>query len=279
MDLCNYHTHCDFCDGKAPAEEFVKAAVAAGFHSYGISSHAPLPFRTNWTLERERVPAYLAEVERLKRKYAPVMELYVGMEIDYVTEEWNPSSAYFRELPLDYRVGAVHFVAGAGGEFMDIDGPADIFQANMRRLFDGDLRRLVEAYFDASERMVEAGGFDFIAHPDKIAMNALTVDAEVTEREWYENRVRAYFALVADRGVMMEVNTKVYCQRGMMFPDRRYFKWLGEMGVPLLVNADTHVPGYVNDGRARAFEWLSEAGVRSTMRLRKGKWEEVAIND
>ena len=29
MDLCNYHTHCDFCDGKAPAEEFVKAAVAA----------------------------------------------------------------------------------------------------------------------------------------------------------------------------------------------------------------------------------------------------------
>ena len=189
MDLCNYHTHCDFCDGKAPAEEFVKAAVAAGFHSYGISSHAPLPFRTNWTLERERVPAYLAEVERLKRKYAPVMELYVGMEIDYVTEEWNPSSAYFRELPLDYRVGAVHFVAGAGGEFMDIDGPADIFQANMRRLFDGDLRRLVETYFDASERMVEAGGFDFIAHPDKIAMNALTVDAEVTEREWYENRV------------------------------------------------------------------------------------------
>ena len=279
MDLCNYHSHCDFCDGKAPAEEFVRAAIGAGFHSYGISSHASLPFSTRWSLERDEVPAYLAEVERLKRKYAGDIELYAGMEIDYLDEDWNPATAYFRELPLDYRIGSVHFVKDADGELMDIDGPSEDFRANLWRQFGGDLRRVVEAYFDASTRMVEAGGFDFIAHPDKIAMNASTVDAGVADEPWYRERVRAYFELVARRGLMMEVNTKAYRTRGMMFPDRRYFKWIGELGIPLLVNADTHLPSLVNDNRALAFEWLREAGVRSTTRLRGGKWEEVAIND
>lgn len=279
MDLCNYHSHCDFCDGKAPAEEFVKAAIAAGFHSYGISSHAPLPFSTRWSLEREEVPAYLDEVERLKRKYAGDIELYMGMEIDYLTEDWNPSTAYFQRLPLDYRIGSVHFVTSPAGEFMDIDGPFEDFAANVRRLFGGDLRRVVEAYFAASRRMVMAGGFDFVAHPDKIAMNASQADAGVTDTEWYRQLAQEYFALVAERGVMMEVNTKAYRRRGMMFPDVRYFRTLGELGVPLLVNADSHLPELVNDSRDEAFRYLKDAGVRSTMRLHGGKWEKVAINN
>lgn len=279
MDLCNYHSHCDFCDGKAPAEEFVRAAIEAGFHGYGISSHAPLPFETRWTLRREDVPAYLAEVERLKKKYAGEIEVYAGMEIDYLDEAWNPASAYFQALPLDYRIGSIHFVKNEAGELMDIDGPSADFRVNVERLFGGDLRRVVEAYFDASMRMVEAGGFDFIGHADKIGMNASTVDAEVTCRPWYEARVREYFAFAAERGMMMEVNTKAYGRRGLMFPDRKYFRLLGELGVPLMVNADTHLPALVNDNRALAFEWLREAGVHATMSLRGGKWVEVEITD
>ena len=65
MDLCTYHSHCDFCDGKAPAEDFVKATIEAGFHSYGISSHSPLPFETRWSLSKRNVEAYLMEIKRL----------------------------------------------------------------------------------------------------------------------------------------------------------------------------------------------------------------------
>ena len=43
----NYHSHCSFCDGKAPMEEFIKEAIRQGFSAYGISSHAPLPFATH----------------------------------------------------------------------------------------------------------------------------------------------------------------------------------------------------------------------------------------
>lgn len=277
MDLCNYHSHCDFCDGKAPAETFVKAAIAAGFHSYGISSHSPLPFRTKWSLDRENVPAYLREVDRLKSKYGHDIELYVGMEIDYLDDLWNPSIVYFQDLPLDYRIGSVHFVKNSEDKLMDMDGPLDEFRINLHNLFGGDLRCLVEAYFDASMRMVEAGGFDFIAHADKIAMNASLVDPSVVEESWYKKRILEYFTLIAEKNLMMEVNTKAYRRLGMMFPDRRYFKWLNEHGVRFLVNSDCHLPEFVNDGRALAFEWLREVGVKSTMRLLKGKWEETPI--
>ena len=103
----NYHSHCSFCDGKAPMEDFVEEAVRQGFAAYGISSHAPFPFPARWTLEAERMAAYLAEIDRLKAAYADRIELYAGLEIDYLNEQSNPASDYFQKLPLDYRIGSV----------------------------------------------------------------------------------------------------------------------------------------------------------------------------
>ena len=100
MNLTNYHSHCSFCDGKAPMEDFVKSAIAAGFTSYGISSHAPLPFETCWTLSQERVPDYLQEIGRLKQRYAGEIEIYAGLEIDYLNEESHPAIPRFQEFPV-----------------------------------------------------------------------------------------------------------------------------------------------------------------------------------
>ena len=48
-NLTNYHSHCDFCDGHAPMELFVREAVKEGFSSYGVSSHAPFPVPVSYT--------------------------------------------------------------------------------------------------------------------------------------------------------------------------------------------------------------------------------------
>ena len=50
-NLTNYHSHCLYCDGRANMEDFIRFAISEGFTSYGISSHAPLPFSTAWTME------------------------------------------------------------------------------------------------------------------------------------------------------------------------------------------------------------------------------------
>ena len=121
-NLTNYHSHTSFCDGKAPMEAFIAEAVRQGFTSYGVSSHAPLPFRTRWTIDdREQTGLYLQEFARLKRLYGDRIELYVGLEIDYMDEDQQPANDYFQSLPLDYRIGSVHLLHSTQGEIVDID--------------------------------------------------------------------------------------------------------------------------------------------------------------
>ena len=69
-NLTNYHSHCDFCDGHAPMELFVREAVKEGFSSYGISSHAPFPVQNGCNMQKEKMTAYLEEFRRLKRLYS-----------------------------------------------------------------------------------------------------------------------------------------------------------------------------------------------------------------
>ena len=114
-NLTNYHSHCLYCDGRANMEDFIRFAISEGFTSYGISSHAPLPFSTAWTMEWDRMDDYLSEFSRLKKKYADKIELAIGLEIDYLNEESNPSLPCFQKLPLDYRIGSVHMLYSPEG--------------------------------------------------------------------------------------------------------------------------------------------------------------------
>ena len=122
-NLTNYHSHCLYCDGRANMEDFIRFAISEGFSSYGISSHAPLPFSTAWTMEWDRMDDYLSEFSRLKEKYADKIELAIGLEIDYLNEESHPAIPRFQELPLDYRIGSVHMLYSPQGKVVDIDNP------------------------------------------------------------------------------------------------------------------------------------------------------------
>lgn len=279
MNLTNYHSHCNFCDGKASIEEFVKSAISAGFTAYGVSSHAPLPFTTRWTIVGERVPAYLKELGELKKKYAGEIELYSGMEIDYLSDTQNASIPYFQDLPLDYRIGSVHLIYTDEGEIVDTDTNCDNFRQLVDQYFKGDTEQAVVRYFDASMRMVEAGGFDFIGHTDKISWNAEYSRQGVTSEKWYERKREDLFAAIARKGLMMEINTKAFQTRGCFFPGREHFALIGEMGIPVIVNSDAHLPALVNAGRPEALRALKEAGFRSVRELHAGKWVEVEINE
>ena len=138
-NLTNYHSHCLYCDGRANMEDFIRFAISEGFTSYGISSHAPLPFSTAWTMEWDRMDDYLSEFSRLKKKYADKIELAIGLEIDYLNEESNPSLPCFQKLSLDYRIGSVHMLYSPEGKIVDIDTPADLFRQLVDKHFDGDL--------------------------------------------------------------------------------------------------------------------------------------------
>ncbi|MEG1684599.1 MAG: histidinol-phosphatase [Bacteroides sp.] len=278
-NLTNYHSHCTFCDGHAPIEDFVKAAIAQGFTSYGISSHAPLPFETRWTMNRCDMPAYLAEIQRLKHKYSAEIELYAGLEIDYLDEQSNPSISYFKELPLDYRIGSVHLLHTPEGELVDIDVHKEKYKEILFSRFHNDLRATVVLYYDKLMRMIEKGGFDIVGHADKMSYNATYCQSDLLEQPWYNHKLHEYFTLIAEHKLMVEVNTKAYKEMNVFFPHSRYFSLLKSLNIPVLVNSDSHYPELINSGREQAFAELQSAGIRSVMELHKGCWQEVPISN
>lgn len=277
MNLTNYHSHCSFCDGRAPLEEFVKEAISQGFYSYGVSSHAPLPFPTQWTMEWEQMEAYLDEFNNLRQKYADEIELYVGLEIDYLNEESNPSVARFTELSLDYRIGSVHLLYDAAGEVVDIDCSPAVFKERVDRHFNGDVLRVIRMYFDRLFRMVELGGFDILGHADKMHYNASCYHPGLLDEPWYEALMKDYFSLVASRGYLVEINTKAYDSLGTFYPNSRYWELMKEYQIKILVNSDAHYPERINAGRIEALRLLQAKGFAAVAELHQGSWREVPI--
>ena len=277
MNLTNYHSHCSFCDGRAPFEEFVKEAIRQGFYSYGVSSHAPLPFPTQWTMEWGQMETYLDEFKNLRSKYADEIELYVGLEIDYLNEESNPSVARFTELPLDYRIGSVHLLYDAAGEVVDIDCSPAVFKERVDRHFNGDVLRVVRMYFDRLFRMVELGGFDILGHADKMHYNASCYHPGLLDEPWYEALMKDYFSLVASRGYLVEINTKAYDSLGTFYPNSRYWELMKEYQIKVLVNSDAHYPERINAGRMEALRLLQAKGFATVAELHQGSWREVPI--
>ncbi|MDR2232294.1 MAG: PHP domain-containing protein, partial [Tannerella sp.] len=162
MQPSNFHSHCTFCDGRDHPEAFLKYAISKHFRAYGFSSHSPLPFETNWNMSACDMDEYLAEIQRLKDKYSNQIEIYLGMEIDYLDETYNATIPYFRDLPLDYRIGSIHYLPCRNplieSNMASVDGPYSEFAGSVDKFYGGDVRLLTEHYFRNSMQMIETGG-------------------------------------------------------------------------------------------------------------------------
>lgn len=277
----NFHSHCTFCDGRSFPEDFVKFAVARGFRAYGFSSHAPLPFETSWNMTKGDMPEYVAEIERLKRKYAGKIELYIGLEIDYLDETYHAAIPYFQTLPLDYRIGSLHYLLRrkplAEENMVCIDGPYDEFRQNVDTHYGGDIRLLVKDFFETSAHMVETGGFDIVGHIDKVYMNGSRYPGFDADTDWYRKPFLALLDLVAEKELIVEVNTKNVVRKGQTFPHIDMYRCLKERNIPVMVNSDCHFPDLVNDGRSETIRLLSDIGYDTMREPVKGKWTDVPI--
>lgn len=254
--LYTFHSHTQFCDGRAPMETMALAAISAGFTHYGFSPHSPVPVESPCNMKAEDVDVYLGEVARIRSLYGDKCRFYAGMEIDWLGPEWGPSHEYFRNLPLDFRIGSVHFIPSQDGILTDIDGHFDSFCRKMKDVFYGDIRYVVDTFYTQSLAMVEAGGFDIIGHLDKIGHNASQYCPGIEEEEFYKVRLARLTDAIASSNLIVELNTKAYQDHGRMFPRTDTLRELVRRGVPVIVNSDAHRPECVNASRLQGLAIL-----------------------
>lgn len=260
-----FHSHTQFCDGRAQMEAFAREATARGFTHYGFSPHCPIPIESPCNMRRGDVGVYLQEVERIRREYGRSCRFYASMEVDYLGEKFGPAHPDIAAPGLDYVIGSVHFIPDRQGREVDIDGRFDSFRRKMAQHFDGDIRYVVETFYARSMAMVDAGGFDIIGHLDKVGQNASYFREGIEEEAWYQELVNALIDKIISRGdITVEINTKAYAEHGgRLFPHPRHWQRLLDAGVPLIVNSDAHVPALIDASRDVAFAMLDQMRGRS----------------
>lgn len=250
----NFHSHTQFCDGHADMATMAAAAVACGMRYYGFTPHSPLPIPSPCNMSKESVGDFLAEAHRIQAdKSLSACRFYIGMEIDYLGKDWGPAVDYFRNLPLDYSIGSVHFIPSQDGEYIDIDGKAERFKQRMTENFRGDIEYVVDTFFRQSLDMVKAGGFDILGHFDKVGHNASEYAPGIADSEFYRGCIEPLLDYICEHRLTIELNTKARAEHGFFFPSERYLPRLMESGVTILVNSDAHRPERITASRDEAF--------------------------
>ncbi len=277
--LGNFHSHSDFCDGRGPMERFVLSAIEKNLTAFGVSSHAPVPFATSWAMKEDNVDDYIQEFDRLKTKYAESISLYLGLEIDYFAVEKVAGFEAVKNLPLDYRIGSIHFMDPLpDGTRWIIDGNPHKLKVATEKIYNGDIKKAIERYFELSEEMIQSASFDIIGHMDKIIANAMQFPEFDMNSKWYKNLLYSIFTLIKEKGIIVEINTKSLFGKGITFPNQQSFKQLKEMNIPVMVNSDCHHSDKVLDSFDEANTMLKEVGFKHVMGMVNGIWDEVPIN-
>lgn len=278
MGLTNYHIHSDFCDGHAPMEEFVQAAVRKGLKAIAFSSHSPVPYHTGWNLPEHKMDDYLKEIRRLKEKYRGTIDIYASLEVDYIDGVQGPGDEKYRNLGLDFIMGSIHFLGNYDdGSPWQIDCPVPEFLKGFREIYGGDAKNLVRTYFETTRKMLRTSTPDILAHMDRVKMHNIVEHIFDESDEWYRDELRQTLEVVRENDVIVEINTKAVLRNGMIYPGKEYFKWIKELDIPIVMNSDAHRPELLTDGFEEVAAMLKEAGIKSKLEFVNGKWQEADI--
>lgn len=272
--ISNYHTHSKYCDGRCLPREYALYAEGHGFDILGFSSHAPVPFPNNFSVRDEEYTAYCDDVRALKEEFAGRLEIHLGLEIDYipfVQEDFRP---LVDKGGLEYVIGGVHLIPNpaefdsgnpdTASQLWFIDGPLQKrYDEGLQRIFHGDIRAGVRAYFHQQNAMIERNRPTVIAHCDKIVMHNRERFFSQNDK-WFRDLLYETLDLMQQHGCICEINTRgLYKGRHTDFyPSSDTIRHMNQMGIPVLVGTDAHRPSDL-DRFENAYGFLRDIGYRN----------------
>ena len=281
MILTNYHTHNELCDGKGPIETYIETAIEKGFTALGFSSHAPLPVKNDWTLTEEALLIYLGELDQQIFKWGSQIQIYKGLEIDYIPGYQAPNQKRWTDLNLDYAIGSVHTTTGLTQNpgYCCIDGPEDELKWLLDEIHESSWEKLSEAYYTRICELVELGGFDFLGHFDLLKKRNRDNNCFSEDAPWYHRQVLMALETLKGSGIIMEVNSGAI-SRGVLdevYPSPWILAEALKREIPVMVNADAHRPEDIDCHYEESCSLLREIGFREIWALIDEKWQVLAL--
>lgn len=260
-DLTDYHTHTPLCHhAKGWPLDYARVAVERGLAELGFADHSPMPASLepfdDWRMAFADLPRYFDAVEEA-RQACPQLTIRLGLEVDYIAghEAWIEELAGMANW--DFLIGSVHYIAPG----WDVDNPAHI-----SRFKSQPVAEIWQLYFDAYERCVASGLFDFVAHPDLPKKFGHRPEGDL--KRFYEPTIAA----LARTETAFEINTAgLRKPAGECYPDLEFLNLAQQAGIGLLINSDAHAPEEVGAGFEQGVALARQAGFKELLRFEKRK--------
>ena len=232
----NYHTHTSRCGhAEGTDEQYVLAAIGAGYDTLGFSDHVPYPYKSGFTNPRvrmtvDKLPGYLESVRSLRDKYEDKIRILAGFECEYFPEYMGWLADMKAEMGLDYLILGNHY------ELSDEGG---MYYGHCKT--GAQLAR----YVDNTIRGMETGLFAYLAHPDLFmrAYGRFDDDARAAAKDL----AKACKAL----NLPMEYNVHdrfiAYMTHRVSYPHPEFFDIAAGEGVKILIGVDAHEPAELSN--------------------------------
>lgn len=281
MELTNLHTHTVYCDGKCKTEEMIQAAIKCNFQSVGISSHGPVPFVTDWNMLDDNVEKYIEEVTFLKEKYRGIIDVFLGMELDYLPGTGFCSLSQSLINRLDYYIGSVHYLEKLNnGAMWTVDYSMEELLKGINESFHGNIRLAVETYYDLISEMASKYQPPVIGHIDLIKKNNRNSVLFNEDEDWYRNATEKCLDIIKAAGSVIEINTGGMA-RGYtveQYPSAFILKLIMEKNIPVTINSDAHTKEAIDCKFGEMYELIKSLGFENVSCLTECGWTARNLN-
>ena len=271
----------EFCEhATGRLREVLEAAIAAGYHTFGVSEHAPRSERrflydsekekgfTVGRLQRD-FEAYAEAVHELSEQFAGMLVVLRGFEAEVVPAQGYREEmlGYNQRFGFDYMVGAVHYV-----DEISIDSERAEFERALEAC--GGLEALAVRYYETVAEMVAALKPDVVGHLDLIRKNAgpdFSLDTPKI-RHAADHALEA----VREHASILDLNTAGYRKGlGSPYPAPWLVERASQMGIPFCFGDDSHGPSQVGADMDEARQYLLENGVAAVTVMTRHEGELV----
>ena len=239
----NFHTHSTWCDGTDTPRAMVKGALEKGFSALGFSSHAMFPRdEVPWELTADKIGGYFSEIRALAREFKPRIEIYCGVEAEFVPGAASPDRSVYAAHKPDYIIGSVHFVTAPDGARIPVDDTPEDFFAGLRDHFGGSPEAFATEYFRLVRQMAAECDFDIVGHADLLRKYNAKHPWLDENAPWYLRQLEETADALAASGKIVEINTGAIA-RGWLddaYPSPRFRAALRARGARFVLSSDAH---------------------------------------
>lgn len=222
--LANYHTHTARCQHAVGEDrEYVECAIAGGIQVLGFSDHCPWVNPNGYVsgirMTPEQLDGYVTSLTDLKREYADDIQIYIGLEAEYIPERMEAQDALLRQYPIDYMILGQHFLG------LEEEG----IYSSHETTEEAQLRQ----YVDLVIAGMESGRYRYVAHPDLLHY--------VGSEETYKRHMTRLCQYLKQKEIPVEINMLGLLEK-RHYPCAPFLHIAQQLGNTAIIGYDAHQP-------------------------------------